>query len=404
MEAKTPPDSFSAGGNAMANQRKGKRSESQPQGGASGKPTTLSGDSLPRRTLEQAIAVAKILHDAYAGKGASWEQLAQALDLKTTNNNFKYLVWSAQAYGLVIKDEKKEFSLSEVGRKIVAPMYDGEDSEGQSKAVMTPALLSKFFTDYNGHPLPGAAHFPNVLESKYDVPRDRAEEAIETITKNGEFAGILEHPSDGASPIVRISGVAQASGARAESVSQSASDQGLPASPVNQDQHDWSKTCFYITPIGEEGSEARKHADMMLKHLLEPVLATAKFRVVRADKIERAGIITQQVLEYLVKSRLCVADLSFGNPNVFYELGVRHMTKLPTIQVVRKVDKIPFDVSQGRTITLDTSDVYTIMDRFDSGRRELAEHVKSCASSADAGPEGNPVAVYLPELVVKLPN
>jgi hypothetical protein len=127
--------------------------------------------------------------------------------------------------------------------------------------------------------------------------------------------------------------------------------------------------------------------------------------VVRADKIERSGVITQQIFEQLARATLCVADLSFSNPNAFYELGVRHVFKLPTIQIIRKGDKIPFDVSQGRTITIDTSDIYTVMDRFESARRELAEHVKhiQSASGPDAG-EGNPINIYLPGVKVILPK
>jgi hypothetical protein len=69
----------------------------------------------------------------------------------------------------------------------------------------------------------------------------------------------------------------------------------------------------------------------------------------------------------------------------------------PTIQVIRKGDKIPFDVSQGRTVTIDTSDVYSIMDKFESARKELAEHVKNALNEQRAGaPADNPIAIYLP--------
>ena len=167
----------------------------------------------------------------------------------------------------------------------------------------------------------------------------------------------------------------------------------------------WESICFYITPIGEEDSDVRKHADMMLNHILKPVLKTFNIEVVRADAIARSGIITQQIFEHLAKAKLCVADLSFGNPNAFYELGVRHVCQLPTIQMIQKGDKIPFDVSQGRTITVDTSDRYTVADRLESARRELTEHVKSLlATKQDAKAEDNPIAVYLPELKVTLPR
>lgn len=104
-------------------------------------------------------------------------------------------------------------------------------------------------------------------------------------------------------------------------------------------------------------------------------------------------------------TRLCIADLSFNNPNAFYELGVRHMCMLPTIQIIRKGDKIPFDVSQGRTIVIDTSDVYTVMDKIESAKKELAEHVKhSMQSKPDSPSEDNPVFTYLPGLKVTIPK
>lgn len=67
------------------------------------------------------------------------------------------------------------------------------------------------------------------------------------------------------------------------------------------------------------------------------------------------------------------------------------MSKRPTIQIIRKGDRIPFDVSQGRTIIVDTSDVYTIMDRVESAKRELAEHVGHLDDAGDGPGEDNPV-------------
>lgn len=81
---------------------------------------------------------------------------------------------------------------------------------------------------------------------------------------------------------------------------------------------------------------------------------------------------------------------------------MRHAFLLPTIQIIHKTDKIPFDVSQGRTITIDTSDRYTIADRLESARKELREYVTNLLH--DAGVEVNPVAVYLPGLKVTIPK
>jgi hypothetical protein len=81
------------------------------------------------------------------------------------------------------------------------------------------------------------------------------------------------------------------------------------------------------------------------------------------------------------------------------------MTRLPTIQIIRKGDKIPFDVSQGRTIVVDMADIYSIMDRIESAKKELIEHIKNYLDPADkARPDDNPVSIYLPGLQIRIPR
>ena len=96
-------------------------------------------------------------------------------------------------------------------------------------------------------------------------------------------------------------------------------------------------------------------------------------------------------------------DLSFNNPNAFYELGVRHMCKAPTVQIIRKGDRIPFDVSQGRTIKIDMTDVYSVIESVESAKKELRQHLKHALSNDYKG-EDNPVNTYLPGVDVKVPK
>ncbi len=359
----------------------------------------ISAEALPRNTLEQAVVPQK-LREVYAGKAASWDELAGAMGRSPTANPFKYLMWSATAYGLIKPEGERRYSLSETGRKIVAETYTGEAGEAKVKAVMTPTVLSKFFTDYDGSPTPAPEHFSNVLESRFGIPRDHTAEAADLILANGRYAGILSERGDGQEPIVELNGVSVPI-SRGESEKDA---DGVVRPEIGNSAVNWEKTCFFITPIGDEGSEIRKHADLMLKHLLRPVFKELDFEVIRADEIARQGIITSQVLEHLAKAKICIADLSFGNPNAFYELGVRHSFMLSTIQIIQKGDKIPFDLSQGRTITVDTSDRYTVADRLESARRELSEHVSNALAEKQGAAEDNPVAVYLPGARVTLPK
>ena len=389
------------------------KAEPKQPGPKSGKKKVSTAD-LPKKTLEECLVVIKPIHEIYAGGSATWDEIAGAMNVGPKSPNTKYLIWAAQAYELILKDGEK-FHLSETGRKLLAPHYPEEKSEAAIKAVRIPTIPSRFYSDYDGKLIPEDEFLNNVLENRYSVPRGRVEEAKGIIISNAEYAGIILEHSAGKRTIRLdgpIGGATKASieNEETQDVGEEEQQEGdaVSINDINDNLaeiSDTEKLCFYITPIGEESSSERKHADMLLKHLVEPAFSRFGIKIVRADKIGRSGLISQQVFEHIVSSKFCVADLSFGNPNAFYELGVRHMTKLPTIQIIRKGDKIPFDVAQGRTIVIDVSDIYTLMDRMESAKNELVEHIKNYLSPSDNNrSEDNPISIYLPGLQVKLPK
>ena len=84
------------------------------------------------------------------------------------------------------------------------------------------------------------------------------------------------------------------------------------------------KTCFVISPIGEPESDTRKRADKILKYVIDPSVERRGYKAVRADHISEPGMITSQVIQHIVDDDLVIADLTDRNPNVFYELALRH--------------------------------------------------------------------------------
>ncbi len=388
-------------GKKTSRAKKSKPAAAKTSRGAKPGQRQIAATELPRRTLEECLVVVKPVHEVYAGKSASWDEIAVTAGLGAKTAGTKYLIWGAQAYDLLVKDGEK-LGLSETGRKILAPNYPDERSEALLKAVSIPTILSKFYSEYNGKLLPEGAFLDNVLENRFDIPRDRVDEAKRIVLANAEYAGILRTHSNGKQTI-RLETAPQLDPVVPDDSSSIANDRSDHPSGDTIDSPE--SLCFYITPIGDDGSEVRRHADMLMRHLVEPAFEEFKVRVVRADRIEKSGLISQQIFEHIVSAKFCVADLSFGNPNAFYELGVRHMTKLPTIQIIRKGDKIPFDVSQGRTITVDLSDIYTIMDRIESARKELVEHIRGYLNPSEKGRgDDNPVSIYLPGLQVRIPR
>ncbi len=118
------------------------------------------------------------------------------------------------------------------------------------------------------------------------------------------------------------------------------------------------KICFVISPIGSEDSATRKRSDSVLRNIIEPVLN--EYEVVRSDKISTIGNITNQIINYLITADLVIADLSTLNPNVFYELAIRHTTGRPYIQLIQQGEKLPFDICTIRTIVISPTDVDSV--------------------------------------------
>ena len=72
---------------------------------------------------------------------------------------------------------------------------------------------------------------------------------------------------------------------------------------------------------------------------------------VRADEERTGGIIHKPMFERLLLCDFAVADLTTGNPNVFYELGVRHAARpASTLAIFAKSQQLPFDVSYLRAL------------------------------------------------------
>ncbi|PZF91981.1 hypothetical protein [Micromonospora deserti] len=139
------------------------------------------------------------------------------------------------------------------------------------------------------------------------------------------------------------------------------------------------RECFVIAPIGPEGSEIRRRSDQILKHVIRPVVEARGFRAVRGDEIERAGLITSQVLDRIIQNDLVIADLTDQNANVFYELAVRHALRKPFVQLMAKDQQLPFDVQGMRTILVDHTD----LDSVHTAKEQLGRAIDSISGDAD---------------------
>jgi DNA-binding protein Fis len=127
-----------------------------------------------------------------------------------------------------------------------------------------------------------------------------------------------------------------------------------------------------IAPIGDKDIDIRKRSDKVLKHIFKKALSP-DYQVTRADEITEPGMITSQVLRAVQDSDLVVADLTGHNPNVFYELAVRHAIEKPIIHVIEpRLSKIPFDVGGFRTIEFDLTNPDSIESAVEDLRKQAS--------------------------------
>jgi hypothetical protein len=143
--------------------------------------------------------------------------------------------------------------------------------------------------------------------------------------------------------------------------------------PSKKEERKNGKICFVIAPIDKPDSETRKRSDQVFNHIISPVVVPMGYRPVRADHISEPGLITSQIIQHVVDSPLVVADLTGRNPNVFYELAIRHAIRKPLVQFIRTGEQIPFDVAGTRTINIDVND----LDSADQAKKELAKQIES---------------------------
>lgn len=137
-----------------------------------------------------------------------------------------------------------------------------------------------------------------------------------------------------------------------------------------------TKKLFIISPIGEPKSDVRIYFDKARRHIIDPIAVKNGYVTNRADKISRPGRITKQIIERLRADDLVIADLTGKNPNVFYELAVRHAIGKPVILMMGIGEQIPFDVAAQRVIFYDLDP-----DNIEDAKNELERQISEVESA-----------------------
>lgn len=109
------------------------------------------------------------------------------------------------------------------------------------------------------------------------------------------------------------------------------------------------KTCFVIIGYGIKTDYKTGNPidlDKTFRTIIEPVFNELDFLCFRAADIKHSGNIDLHMYENILKADFVIADITTLNPNVLYELGVRHgVRKNTTLIIADNKLEYPFDLS-----------------------------------------------------------
>lgn len=112
--------------------------------------------------------------------------------------------------------------------------------------------------------------------------------------------------------------------------------------------------CFVAMPFGKKSdlvSGREIDFDHTYEAAIRPAILEAGLDPLRADEERTGGIIHAAMFARLLLAEFAVVDMTLNNPNVFYELGVRHAARpYTTVTIYANIHQLPFDVTMMRAV------------------------------------------------------
>lgn len=117
--------------------------------------------------------------------------------------------------------------------------------------------------------------------------------------------------------------------------------------------------CYVIMPYGGDDPAMHSKFEGIFRSIISTAAREAGFtdaQIIREDHRGDAGSIIKNIVRHLSTSSVVIADLTNGNANVHYELGIAHVFhKSSTVLICEKGTQLPFDLQSLNVIQYSTN-------------------------------------------------
>lgn len=160
-----------------------------------------------------------------------------------------------------------------------------------------------------------------------------------------------------------------------------------------------SPYCFVVMGFGVKTDyETGRTLDLDATYeaIIEPAVTDAGLRCIRADELVHSGMIDRRMYDALYRADLVVADISTGNVNAVYELGVRHALRPYSTIIMKEQDgRLHFDLDHVSTFQYQHLGADIGAREALRARRELSQLIRSIMKTSEPD---SPVYQWLPRL------
>jgi hypothetical protein len=164
------------------------------------------------------------------------------------------------------------------------------------------------------------------------------------------------------------------------------------------------RACYVAMPLGiKRDADGRElDFDFLYREVIQPAVQALDLECRRLEELSGGAIWHKTLFTALMSSDLMIADVSMQNPNVLYELGVRHALKRGrTFVIAARGTRLPWNISYVQALWYEPDQAGRLTaEPAEQFRQALQANIRQSQRTVISD---SPIYEFFPELEVILP-